>query len=710
MRRIEKYIHAIIICLMLMLMAGCQNKNNNMEWKLKGCDMEGLEGVVNELAMISEEEFYVATGILGPDESITERIYYANLGEKRAEQIPLSLDNGFYATNIVSRGEDAFVAILSKRDKEVFLKEALIVVDREGKIKVRKEISDITDPQEVINILAAKEGRILVVTPECIYELDTNLNKIKEFQASNQIENASIDMDGRVICLCTQDGMEDGKVQVCILNREKGKWEKTVTFKLENNDVVIRMIAGEKGSFFLFGVSGIYKCDEKGKAESFLKFAEQRIGDEAWSHLTILPNGDFITCANENGAPVLGYLKQEVAEKSITKIVVGGIFMDYSVVRELKEYHQNHPEVLVEIREYECDMTSVASMIDASNRLNADILSGNGPDIVYLQGLDHRMLCEQGLLDNLDSYFEKDPKVSVEDMIPSLREALSVKDSVYFVVPSFTISTLVGKSKLVGNTMGWTMKEAFDCWKEHGADMFAKRGESTFALLIYGLMQNDIVDMADIKMALEMASLIEQESSYVTEKNACLKDGRALLAFGGVTDLGYIQLFHAMFDEENITLKGFPGLPGSGAMFCIDNSLGISSKSLHKDVAWDMIKIFMTKEYQSVKSGNLFYFPTRKDCFEEMIREYSKEKSKYNLELGTEKSNNEDKITVTALSAEDAERVRQMVYNTKMVYHDSYLFNLATEEAASYFSGNKQLDEVYKIMKERIELYYKEER
>ncbi|MBQ6094282.1 MAG: hypothetical protein IJL09_02670, partial [Lachnospiraceae bacterium] len=228
------------------------------------------------------------------------------------------------------------------------------------------------------------------------------------------------------------------------------------------------------------------------------------------------------------------------------------------------------------------------------------------------------------------------------------------------------------------------------------------------ALLIYGLMQNDTVDMADIRMALEMASTEDQGSSYMTEKNARLKDERALLTFGGVTDLGYIQLFHAMFNEESITLKGFPGLSGSGAMFFIDNSLGISSKSSHKDVAWDMIKVFMTKEYQSVKSGNLFYFPTRKDCFEELLRECSKEKSKYNLYLGTEKSNNEDRIIVTALSAEDAERVRQMVYNTKMVYHNSYLFNVATEEAANYFSGNKQLDEVYKIMKERIELYYRE--
>jgi ABC-type glycerol-3-phosphate transport system substrate-binding protein len=194
----------------------------------------------------------------------------------------------------------------------------------------------------------------------------------------------------------------------------------------------------------------------------------------------------------------------------------------------------------------------------------------------------------------------------------------------------------------------------------------------------------------------------------VTEKNAALKDERALLTVGGMSEFWYIQMFHAMFDEENITLKGFPGLQGSGAMFFVDNSMGISSKSPHKDVAWDMIKIFLSEEYQSVKNDNLFYFPSREDCFEEMLRECSKKKSKYNSYLGMEMSNNEDRIIVTALSIEDAERIRQMVYDTKMVYHKSYLYDMVIEEASSYFSGNKRIDDVYEIIKDRIDLYYKE--
>ncbi len=710
MKQMRMCIRAWSMCLLILFMAGCHNKKTeNKEWILNRCDIEGLDGAVVELTMITEEEFYVATQIMGSDDGMVEKIYHVSLGEKRAEQIPISLEKGFYAMNIVSLEEDGFAAILSKEEEEVFQKEELVIVDREGRIKAKKDILEITDPQEVITILATKEGGILVVTSKHIYELDASLNKAKEHQASALIENATIDEDGHVLCICGTEGKEDGaKTQICILDLQMGKWEKLVNLKLERNDVAMRLITTGKNSFLLFGVNGIYKCDENGNADIFLKFAEQRLGDETWKCLTVLPNGEFFSCVNEGGNAMLGYLNLEAVEAQITKIVVGGIFMDYSVVRELKEYHQTHPDVLVEIREYDCDMSSVASMNEASNRLNADILSGNGPDIVYLQGLDHRMLCEQGLLENLDSYFDKDPKVSMENIIPSLREALSVNGSVYYVVPSFTIATLVGKSKLVGDSMGWTMKEAYDCWKEHGADMFLERGDSAFYELIYGLMQNDNVDMADIRMAMEMADMKGKENSYVTEKNAALKDERALLTVGGMSEFWYIQMFHAMFDEENITLKGFPGLQGSGAMFFVDNSMGISSKSPHKDVAWDMIKIFLSEEYQSVKNDNLFYFPSREDCFEEMLRECSKKKSKYNSYLGMEMSNNEDRIIVTALSIADAERIRQMVYDTKMVYHKSYLYDMVIEEASSYFSGNKRIDDVYEIIKDRIDLYYKE--
>lgn len=712
MSRAKNNIRIAIMFFLILLLTGCEsrNKTENMEWVFQACEVEGLEGTVNELSVISDREFYVATGIAGADDTISERIYYVNLDENKAKQIPVSLEAGVYITDIVRFREDGFAAFRETVDaKEEIHKDALIIVNREGEIQVSRQIQDILGTQEVITLLATDAGKLFLVSSACIYELGKDLSNVKEYQTPTQIVNATITKDGKLVCICAGDRKETGaKISFCRLDPEKEKWEKSFIIDLDQYDVPIRLISGQKSDFYLFGVNGIYECGENRKGYPLLKYSEERLGEETWNCLTVLSGGEFFSCSNESGESVLGYVSQEKAKAPKTTIVVGGIFMDYSVVRELKEYHQTHPDVMVEVREYECDYRDVTSMNDACNRLNADILSGNGPDIIYLQGLDRVTLAKQGLLEPLDPYFEKESEISKEDLIPSFREALTIDDSIFFLVPSFSIMTLVGKTGLVGDSMGWTMKEAYECWKENGADAFALEQESTFKTLIYGLMQNDKVEIEDIRLAMEMANLRDGDTLYTTDKNAGLKDGTVLLAFGGMTEPQYIQMLHAMFNEESITLKGYPGLEGSGAMFAIDNSLGISSKSKQKDVAWDMIKIFMTKKYQAVESGNVSYFPTRKDCFEEMLREYSKKKSEYNHFLGVEMRNNEDKIIIAALSGEDAERIRQMVYETKMIYHSSYLFDMVKEEAASYFDGNKELEEAFEIIKNRIDLYYNE--
>ena len=713
MKRMKKYILTIILCLLVLSLAGCQNgkKTEHMEWKMNASDIEGLEGRVNELAVISEGKFYVATAIPGSDESVVEKIYYVDLDEKRAEQIPFSLEKEGYVTNITNLGEKRFAAFLSKTDSVVDLrKEALIIVDREGKIQANRLLTEIVDSQKVVTLLTIKSEKILLVTSVCVYELDANLNSIKEYWAPAQIENATVTEDGQMICICLMDSGDKGnQIQYCRLNPENGKWEKNFILKLNPYDVPVRLISGQKGDFFLLGTNGIYECDEKGTIVPVVKYAEERLGGETWHCLTVLPSGKFFSCANADNGSVLGYLSLEKAEAQETKIVVGGLsYMDHSILRELKEYHQAHPDVAVEIREYECDYRDITSINDACARLNADVLSGNGPDIVFFAGLDWKALCQQGMLENLDPYFEKDSEISKEDMIFSLRETISINGNIYGIVPSFGIMTLAGKTKLVGDSMGWTMKEAYTCWKKNESDVFAMDGKSAFYWLIYGLMQNAEIDMTDIRMALEMANTKWGDTSYVTETNVGLKEEKTLLAFGGMTPPQYIQVLHAMFDEDNITLKGFPGLDGSGAVFSFNDSLGISSNSLHKDIAWDMVRPLMSKKYQSVKSGNLYNFPSRKDCFEEMLQEYTKKKSEYNQYLGMEMNDHEDKIIVDALSKEDVERIRQMVYEARTIYYQNYLLNMVTEEAASYFSGEKELDEVYEIIRNRLELYYKE--
>ena len=93
-----------------------------------------------------------------------------------------------------------------------------------------------------------------------------------------------------------------------------------------------------------------------------------------------------------------------------------------------------------------------------------------------------------------------------------------------------------------------------------------------------------------------------------------------------------------------------------------------------------------------------------------MLLEYAKEESEYNEWLGKEISFYEDKIIVTALSWEDVNRIKEMVFETKQVsYEDTEFSKIVNEEANAYFSGDKDIDAVCEVIKNRMELYRKEE-
>ena len=68
-------------------------------------------------------------------------------------------------------------------------------------------------------------------------------------------------------------------------------------------------------------------------------------------------------------------------------------------------------------------------------------------------------------------------------------------------------------------------------------------------------------------------------------------------------------------------------------------------------------------------------------------------------------------ITIGPLTEEDAQVVRDMVYNaTTEAAYDEQLMNIITEEAEYYFNGEKSAQEIAGIIQSRAQLYIDENR
>ena len=712
MKIIKHICGSFLLCVCALLLAGCAKKSKpgNTEWRMTDCEVNDLAGSVEDIALISGQEFYALSGSVSGGK-ISQYVYHVDLNDKKAEQIPLEIDADNYAMKIVSLNESKMAFLLSEMPSdEMAAKCSMMIADQTGQVILRRQIPEITDAEDVLRLLFLN-GRIVLITPNCVFSMDENLADVKELKTETTIADAAVVEGERIICLRKDDRREDSIVKFHSLNLIKERWEKDFSLSLDKYEPAIRLMDARGSSFYLVSTKNIYECEENGSINPILRLDELNLSTDERGILTTLPENGFLGAVidGDKNKSTIGILKLVEADEDQIQIVVGGVGMDESVISKLLAYNQTRTDVKVIIKEYGFDKETISSFQDACNRLYADVLGDDGPDVIYMQGLNHHDFIKMGYLENLDDFYDNDSEISKTDLIPSLRDAITVDGSIYFLVPEFGITTLAGKTCLVGDSMGWTMEELYDCWKTNQCALLPFGSSSTFRLISKGMVQNENTAMKDYKLALEMSKK-EETGINATERNAPLKNDKALLAYVGLTQPSYIQAVRAAFDEKDITLKGFPDVEGSGALFNVSNSFGISSKSKQKKAAWSVIKTLMKEDYQTISARNLSFFPSRSDCFEELLLEYAKEDSEYNIWLGKEISNNEDKIIATALSLEDVNRIKELVMETKRVsYGDTEFSRIVNEEAATYFSGDKDIDAVCEVIENRMELYRKEE-
>ncbi|MDE6709958.1 MAG: extracellular solute-binding protein, partial [Oscillospiraceae bacterium] len=132
------------------------------------------------------------------------------------------------------------------------------------------------------------------------------------------------------------------------------------------------------------------------------------------------------------------------------------LWLDIGVKRQVLEFNKNNLEYEIELTCYGDDM----DWQDAISKMNNDMISGNLPDILLINSnLPVDSYISKGLFANLYDFMETDPDISKDDFLPNLFKAYEVNGALYYTVPEFTISTIVGKTSDVGAEQGWTMDE-----------------------------------------------------------------------------------------------------------------------------------------------------------------------------------------------------------------------------------------------------------
>lgn len=129
----------------------------------------------------------------------------------------------------------------------------------------------------------------------------------------------------------------------------------------------------------------------------------------------------------------------------------------------------------------------------------------------------------------------------------------------------------------------------------------------------------------------------------------------------------------------------------SDGIFRLTSGVAMSTQCENKEAAWDFVRYLFTEEGQSKTYVASNGIPTRKDVFDVYVDEFTWDKS------GKDKYGN------------DINTYKAFVDSCGGYYGcDRNIWNIISEEAASYFSGDKSLDDVSALIQDRVSTYVNE--
>lgn len=420
----------------------------------------------------------------------------------------------------------------------------------------------------------------------------------------------------------------------------------------------------------------------------------------------------------------------EVTQKET--ILIGTLYNARALQAAAVNFNRNSDKYRITIKQYMDDSANYMDAYqDAITNMNNDLTSrANCPDIIDLTGLNISQLASKGLLEDLGKYLDKSEALKREDFVESVLNGYTYDDILTCIPTSFELSTIIGKASDVGEKQGWTLQELIAYADQHpNARLFdnATKNEIMYYLLAYN---EDIFidwskgkcnfDSEEFKSVLAFANRFPTDYSGEDRQTSTpvkIQRGEVLLDTASLYNFDEIQMYYEIFGGD-ITCKGLPAEDGSiGTALAASGLYGISTKATRKEGAWEFLESYLQQDNDRYSFG----FPSRKSKLDEMAKEAVTikywtdengdpvlDENGEPIEMGGGGSIGwgDWSYTYRKATQEEVDLVLQLINQAKPVSLGiTQILEMINEDAAGYFEGQKSVDEVVKVIQNRVQLY-----
>lgn len=535
----------------------------------------------------------------------------------------------------------------------------------------------------------------------------------------NNVSQMILQKDGTLFV--TYYNNDWSKLFVCKSDFASGSKGEKVEFPIDF--LAYRFYPGETTDLMINSTTGLYTY-HLGDAEpiKLMDFGNSDFASLDFDTITFLNDKEFVATYRDTTDLTLKLSKftyvdsNEVTDK--INIVLGCEYINSNLSKQIADFNKTNDTYRIVIKNYDLYNTMEDYSL-GSIQLHNDIISGNMPDILLVNStMNIDYLANKGLLVDVGELISKDKELANIEYLENVFQAFSVNDTLYTVVPSFSVSTMIARKDMVGNRTSWTMPEFLEYMDTLPDDIDPFGFPLLQDTMIYYLLQYCAEDFLDMNTGTchfdspEFIAWLEFAKTFPAELNESFwndydwnaqerifRDKKAVLMSNFIWNMEELVYdIHGTLGSE-ASFVGFPGLSGNSSVIISDcDGFLLSSHSKNLEGAWSFVRYFLTEEYQTDNQTD--QLPVMKKTFEEQLAQAAAKP--YKIDDGT---------ILEPFSQKEIDEIRDFIYSIeKRTYNDGNVHQIVTEEANSFFAGDKSAKEAAEIIQNRVQLYLDESR
>ncbi|MCR4889907.1 MAG: extracellular solute-binding protein [Ruminococcus sp.] len=363
----------------------------------------------------------------------------------------------------------------------------------------------------------------------------------------------------------------------------------------------------------------------------------------------------------------------------------------------------------------------------AAHDLEMDIISGNAPDMVWLDTNETEKLASKGAFTNLYELMESDTRFTRDAFLPNYLEAAETNGHLYSITPTFMIRTMAAKSKFVDKE-NWTFDEFKAVYESRpdGMELFETANNRN---AVFDRLSNSGADFIDLTThtcsfdsqefidMLEFAGQFPGVDEYAWEQCSCRNDTALLsdMYFSSFRDINVQK--QSVFGED-MTFVGAPSADGKGSVMLPSNQFAIMATSDNKEGAWEFIKLFLADECYN---GNPNGIPVTENGLKKVMEaaleppfyydELNGNKKVYMDETGMDSYSNEQ-IKITSMTDDEQKRYEQFVRSVRRISSGNTelaISSIISEETEYYFAGEHSAKQCAEMIQNRVSILLSEQ-